>query len=87
MWAHGDWVAGTTARGAVRCSRAEDSCRRVAPAPATETTAPLRPPDYSGTNTQEVGVDEGDIVETNGTHVFVAVADGVRIVEVDDATG
>jgi hypothetical protein len=38
--------------------------------------------DYSGTNTQEVGVDEGDVVETNGTHVFAASQDGVRIVEV-----
>ncbi len=42
-------------------------------------------PNYSGTNTQEVGVDEGDIVETDGTHVFVASQDGVRIVDVADA--
>jgi hypothetical protein len=40
---------------------------------------------YSGTNTQEVGVDEGDIVETNGTHVFVAGQDGVRIIDVANA--
>jgi hypothetical protein len=39
-------------------------------------------PSYSETNTQEVGVDEGDIVETNGTHLFVAGQDGVRIVDV-----
>ena len=42
-------------------------------------------PDHSETNTQEVGVDEGDIVETDGTHVFVASQDGVRIVDVADA--
>ena len=42
-------------------------------------------PNFSGTNTQEVGVDEGDIVETDGTHVFVASQDGVRIVDVADA--
>lgn len=42
-------------------------------------------PTYSGTNTQEVGVDEGDVVETDGTHVFVASQDGVRIVDVADA--
>ena len=42
-------------------------------------------PDFSGTNTQEVGVDEGDVVETDGTHVFVASQDGVRIVDVADA--
>jgi Beta propeller domain len=49
--------------------------------------APLAstPPNFSGTNTQEVGVDEGDIVETDGTHVFVASQDGVRIVDVADA--
>ncbi|HZX54055.1 MAG TPA: beta-propeller domain-containing protein, partial [Ilumatobacteraceae bacterium] len=42
-------------------------------------------PDFSGTNTQEVGVDEGDIVETDGTNVFVASQDGVRIVDVASA--
>ena len=42
-------------------------------------------PNFSGTNTQEVGVDEGDLVETDGTHVFVASPDGVRIVDVADA--
>ena len=40
---------------------------------------------YSGTNTQEVGVDEGDIVETDGRFVYVANADGLRIVSVTDA--
>lgn len=47
-------------------------------APAPAATVPA----YSGTNTQEVGVDEGDVVETNGTHVFVAGQDGVRIIDV-----
>jgi hypothetical protein len=41
--------------------------------------------DYSGTNTQEVGVDEGDIVETDGDHVYVASSDGLRVVSVADA--
>jgi hypothetical protein len=52
----------------------------MASAPAATTA-----PNFSGTNTQEVGVDEGDIVETDGTHVFVASQDGVRIVDVADA--
>ena len=43
-------------------------------------------PKYSGTNTQEVGVDEGDVVETNGTHVFVVGQDGVRIIAVSAAS-
>jgi hypothetical protein len=41
--------------------------------------------DFSGTNVQELGVDEGDIVETDGTYVYVANSDGVRIVSVADA--
>ncbi len=41
--------------------------------------------DFSGTNTQEVGVDEGDIVETDGEFVYVANQDGLRIVSVADA--
>jgi hypothetical protein len=41
--------------------------------------------DYSGTNTQEAGVDEGDIVETDGVYVYVASTDGLRIVSVADA--
>jgi len=40
---------------------------------------------FSGTNTQELGVDEGDIVETDGEYVYVAGQDGVRIVSVADA--
>ncbi len=40
---------------------------------------------YSGTNTQEIGVDEGDIVETDGRFVYVANTDGLRIVSVADA--
>ena len=43
-------------------------------------------PTYSGTNTQEIGVDEGDVVETDGKHVFVVSQDGVRIVDVVSAT-
>ncbi len=42
-------------------------------------------PTFSGTNTQEVGVDEGDVVETDGTHVFVVSQDGVRIIDVASA--
>src|SRR6185369_13661337 len=65
--------AGTAAPMAV-----EDSAASGAPTAAA-------PPNFSGTNTQEVGVDEGDIVETDGMHVFVASQDGVRIVDVASA--
>ena len=52
----------------------------VAPAPGA-----VEGQDFSGTNTQEVGVDEGDIVETDGEYVYVANSDGLRIVSVGDA--
>ena len=68
-------TAATDSAGGPALSGTDDS---AAPAEAAA-------PSYSGTNTQEVGVDEGDIVETNGTHVFVASQDGVRIVDVADA--
>ena len=42
--------------------------------------------DFSDTNVQEGGVDEGDVVETNGQHLYVAAPyGGVRIVDVDSA--
>lgn len=41
--------------------------------------------DFSGTNTQEIGVDEGDIVETDGSYVYVADQRGLQIVSVADA--
>jgi uncharacterized secreted protein with C-terminal beta-propeller domain len=50
-------------------------------AAAAEEPAALDP-DVSGTNTQEADVDEGDVVETDGTHVYLADGVGVRIVEV-----
>ena len=48
-------------------------------------SAPVAGEDFSGTNTQEVGVDEGDIVETDGRYVYVANTDGLRIVSVAGA--
>lgn len=78
-WGLGGGWRGYYPGGAVPDVAAADDATGGTEAPAATT------PDYSGTNTQEVGVDEGDIVETNGTHVFVAGQDGVRIVEVERA--
>jgi uncharacterized secreted protein with C-terminal beta-propeller domain len=39
-----------------------------------------QPADYSGTNNQVSGVDEGDMVKTDGRHLFVLAGDGVDIV-------
>ena len=59
---------------------ATDDAAEIAPAPGA-----VEGQDYSGTNTQEVGVDEGDIVESDGDHVYVANTDGLRVVAVADA--
>jgi hypothetical protein len=57
----------------------------VAPAPSDEAAqaAPVaKASDTSTTNTQEVGVDEGDIVETDGRYVYAAVNQQVIITDV-----
>ena len=73
----GDGVAAREGAPAASEDQAESGGKTTAPEAAG--------PDYSGTNTQEVGVDEGDVVETNGTHVFVVGDDGVRIIAVATA--
>ena len=50
---------------------------RIAPALA----APAQSGDFSGTNNQVAGVDEGDMVKTNGSHLFVLAGDGIDIVQ------
>jgi uncharacterized secreted protein with C-terminal beta-propeller domain len=51
-------------------------------AAATAPSAPQQGIDYSGTNVQETGVDEPDIVKTNGTTLF-AVANNDQLNAVD----
>ncbi len=46
----------------------------LSPAPSAGTT------DFSGTNNQVAGVDEGDIVKTDGRSLYVLAGDGVDIV-------
>ena len=64
---------------------ATDDAAGGAPDGAPAPDVAVQGQDFSGTNVQEVGVDEGDIVETDGTYVYVANSDGVRIVSVADA--
>lgn len=52
--------------------------------PATGGDAPAAAADFSTTNTQVDGIDEGDIVETDGRYVFTAT--GPNVVVVDSAT-
>lgn len=54
-----------------------------ASAPRQAPTAP--PADFSGTNTQVQGVDEADIVKTDGTYLYQAVPQEVRIVKAQPA--
>lgn len=46
----------------------------------------VKMPDTSVTNTQEVDVDEGDIVETDGRFVYSIVDNRLRSVDLDNAT-
>ena len=71
----GDVVMNETAEAEAGVDRTD-----TAPAPDVAATD-----EFSGTNTQEIGVDEGDIVETDGQFVYVANTDGLRIVSVVDA--
>ena len=45
----------------------------------TTNSSPSETGDYSGTNNQVAGVDEGDLVKTDGRHLFVLAGDGVDI--------
>jgi uncharacterized secreted protein with C-terminal beta-propeller domain len=54
-----------------------EAARASAPA-----TAPVAGVDYSTTNVQEEGVDEPDLVKTNGSHLFVVRADRLFAVDV-----
>lgn len=53
------------------------------PAPAAaEDSAGSANADFSTTNLQEAGVDESDVVKSDGTHLYVADGDELRIVRV-----
>ena len=61
-----------------------------APAPAAGAQAPVstrqQGVDYSGTNVQEEGVDEPDVVKTNGTTLFAVESDQLEAVAVGGAS-
>ena len=46
---------------------------------ASTAVSPGQSGDFSGTNNQVAGVDEGDIVKTDGQHLYVLAGDGVDI--------
>jgi uncharacterized secreted protein with C-terminal beta-propeller domain len=57
----------------------------LAPLPATSGEPGATWPEFSGTNTQVAGVDEGDLVETDGRYLYT-VTDGSRLVVIDTTT-
>ena len=70
----GGWFGPVLRRGADDMAVAEEAMAdEGAPAVATAqtaATAPVEGVDFSGTNVQEVGVDEADIVKTDGRRIF-----------------
>ncbi len=96
--AEGDLAAGddlrldggaVTAGGPVPTIQAGSGDARSAGAPvaAEETDAGLvEGVDFSGTNVQEVGVDEADIVKTDGRRIFVVARDQLIVVDAATAT-
>jgi hypothetical protein len=82
-WGLGEFFYATDGGG--RDDSAESSGDVAAPDAAIPSTGGIEGEDFSGTNVQELGVDEGDIVETDGEFVYVAGVDGVRIVSVESA--
>ncbi|MEA3077939.1 MAG: hypothetical protein QOF60_2847 [Actinomycetota bacterium] len=53
---------------------------------ASPSAAPVAGTDYSGTNVQEAGVDEPDIVKTDGRRLVTAVNGKLQVVDVESAT-
>jgi hypothetical protein len=54
----------------------------AAPAPAASGTTGAGTPDFSSTNVQEAGIDEPDVVKTDGRHVYVAAGGRLRVIDV-----
>ena len=89
-WGFGDGGYATVGfeDGAVAEDVADEAADRAtdsaSPEPAPAAPALTEGVDYSGTNVQEAGVDEADIVKTDGRRLFVLSAG--RLVVVDTAT-
>jgi uncharacterized secreted protein with C-terminal beta-propeller domain len=54
----------------------------AAPDAAGDSTSSATGPAFSTTNVQEAGIDEPDLIKTDGRHVYVAAAGQLRIVDV-----
>jgi hypothetical protein len=56
------------------------------PPAAAPPSAPVEAEDHSGTNVQEAGVDEPDIVKTDGSRLFAIAGNALHAIDVRDAT-
>jgi len=70
--------SGTAAEGGMRA----DAAAPAAPA-AAEKAAPVQGQDYSGTNTHEQGVDEPDLVKTDGRRIVIAINNWLHIIDAE----
>jgi uncharacterized secreted protein with C-terminal beta-propeller domain len=58
-----------------------DSAPSAAPAPAASGSGAASP-EFSTTNVQEAGIDEPDVVKTDGRHVYVVAGQQLRVIDV-----
>ena len=63
-------------------SAAGEVAPTAAPGPAPSDDASSDTTTFSGTNVQEAGIDEPDLVKTDGRHVYAAVDGRLRVVDV-----
>jgi uncharacterized secreted protein with C-terminal beta-propeller domain len=63
-------------------SGSESAPTAAAPVPAAAGTGDTGAPAFSGTNVQEAGIDEPDVVKTDGKHVYVAAGGKLRVIDV-----
>ena len=82
-WYGGPWMV---AEEAVDDSAGADAATEGAATPDAA-APPTDGREVSGTNVQEEGVDEPDIVKTDGTHLYAVVAGELQIVDISDPAG
>jgi uncharacterized secreted protein with C-terminal beta-propeller domain len=72
------------AAGASERAGGGEALRQPAPAPAAADTAEAVGPGATGTNVQEAGVDEPDLVKTNGDLIVAVAGGGLQVIEPGD---
>ena len=81
----GGWFGPTIEAEAAIAESADGDDSGVSPS-ASRTAAPVEGVDFSGTNVQEAGVDEADIVKTDGRRIFTLSSGQLVVVDVASRT-